>query len=240
VAQDYRVVSLVDVTSIGNVQGDRYPTLEASSLYRFFRAGDAETLALQGVSVCVAKGELVVVSGPSGSGKSTLLACLAGMDNPDGGVVRINGQRLSHQPESVQARMRAQNVGLMFQTANMLPHLTVAQNVALTQRMLRGDRRPVMEILDLLGIDHRARVYPDQLSGGELARAGLAVAVANDPLVVLADEPTGELDSGAERAVLGLLNERARAGAAIVVASHSAAVAAAADRVIHLLDGRVE
>jgi putative ABC transport system ATP-binding protein len=240
VAEDYRVVSLVDVTSIGNVQGDRHPTLEAASLYRFFRAGDAETLALQGVSVCVAKGELVAVSGPSGSGKSTLLACLAGMDNPDGGTVRINGQRLSHQPERVQARMRAQSVGLMFQTANMLPHLTVAQNVTLPQRMLSGNRRPVMEILDGLGIGHRASAYPDELSGGELARAGLAVAVANDPLVVLADEPTGELDSGAERAVLGLLNERARAGAAIVVASHSAAVAAAADRVIHLVDGRVE
>jgi putative ABC transport system ATP-binding protein len=97
-----------------------------------------------------------------------------------------------------------------------------------------------MEILDGLGIGHRASAYPDELSGGELARAGLAVAVANDPLVVLADEPTGELDSGAERAVLGLLTERARAGAAIVVASHSAAVAAVADRVIHLLDGRVE
>jgi putative ABC transport system ATP-binding protein len=215
------------------------PPLAANSLYRFFRAGDEETLALQGVSLAVAAGELVAVAGPSGSGKSTLLVCLAGMDNPDGGVVRIHGQRISHQPEAVQARMRAQHIGLVFQSSNLLPHLTVSRNVRLAQALTRQRHQPAAAILDALGIGHRARAYPGQLSGGELARAGLAVALANDPMVMLADEPTGELDSATERVVLDLLVERANAGSAVLIVSHSPAVAAAADRVIRLSDGRV-
>ena len=163
--------------------------LQATSLYRFFRVGDTETRALQGVSLCVAAGEIVVVSGPSGSGKSTLLSCLAGTDNPDGGIVRINGRRMSHQPEHMQARIRAANIGLLFQTGNMLAHMTVAQNIGLAQRLLGRSGRSVGPILASLGIEHRAHAYPDQLSGGELARAGLAVAVANDPPAILADEP---------------------------------------------------
>lgn len=226
-------------TETGNRNADGPPALEATSLYRFFRAGEEETLALQGVSITVASGELVAVAGPSGSGKSTLLACLAGIDNPDGGVVRVNGQRLSHQPEQVQSRMRAEQIGLLFQTANLLPHLTVAQNVRLAQVLVRRSERPAAAILDALGIGHRARAYPSQLSGGELARAGLAVALANTPPVVLADEPTGELDGDTERVVLDLLVDCARAGAAILIASHSDAVTAAADRVIRLSDGRV-
>lgn len=138
--------------------------LEAVSLYRFFRAGDTETLALQGVSLNVDAGEMVAVSGPSGSGKSTLLACLAGMDDPDGGTVRIDGQRMSNQPEHIQARMRSAHVGMLFQSANMLPNLTVAQNVRLPQR-LRGRSGAVRPVLSALGIEHRARAYPDQLSG---------------------------------------------------------------------------
>jgi putative ABC transport system ATP-binding protein len=213
--------------------------VDAVSLYRFFRAGDSETLALRGVSLSVAAGEMVAVTGPSGSGKSTLLACLAGIDNPDGGSVSINGIRLSHQAEPVQARIRATHIGLLFQTANLLPHLTVAQNVRLSQRLLGRSRKSATPILDQLGIGHRADAYPHQLSGGELGRAGLAVAVANDPSVVLADEPTGELDSTSERMVLELLRERTSRGAATLVVTHSPVVAAAADRVIELLDGRV-
>jgi putative ABC transport system ATP-binding protein len=214
--------------------------LQATSLYRFFRAGDTETLALQGVSLSIAAGEIVAVTGPSGSGKSTLLSCLAGTDNPDGGMVRINGRRISHQPEHVQARIRAANIGLLFQTANLLPHLTVAQNITLSQRLLGRRGRRVTQILHALGIEHRCHAYPDQLSGGELARAGLAVAIANDPPVILADEPTGELDSATEYVVLNLLKDRAQRGAAIVLASHSTAVAATAHRLLRLSDGRVQ
>ncbi len=214
--------------------------VEARSLYRFFRAGDDETLALQGVTVCVEAGEFVAVVGPSGSGKSTLLACLAGTDEPDGGTVRIGGERLSHQPEPTRARLRAQVVGLLFQNGNLLGHLTLGQNVSLAQRLARNAQRTAIHaLLGSLGIAGRAGAYPSQLSGGELARGGLAVALANDPVVLLADEPTGELDLGTERAVLDLLSARTRDGVAVIVASHSPAVAVAADRVIILADGRI-
>jgi predicted ABC-type transport system involved in lysophospholipase L1 biosynthesis ATPase subunit len=114
------------------------PVLQAASLYRFFRSGDEETLALRGVSLTLRRGELVAVVGPSGSGKSTLLACLAGLDEPGGGAVRVGGQRISHQPEQRRARLRAQRIGVLYQDRNLLGHLTVEQNVQLVQRMAGG------------------------------------------------------------------------------------------------------
>lgn len=216
------------------------PAIRASSLYRFYRAGDEETLALQGISLTARRGEFIVVAGPSGSGKSTLLACLAGMDDPDGGSVHIDGQRISHQREPARARIRARHVGMLFQDANLLEHLTVAQNIALVRGLVRRrDRAKTVNLSGGLGLTHRAAAYPSQLSGGKLARAGLAVALANAPTVLLADEPTGELDTGTESAVLDLLAAAAGSGTAIVVASHSAAVAAVATRVIILDDGRL-
>jgi putative ABC transport system ATP-binding protein len=215
--------------------------LTADELYRFYHAGDDETLALKGVSLSVEPGEVVAVTGPSGSGKSTLLACLAGLDEPDGGVVRIGGERLSRQPEEDRARMRAARIGMLFQAANLVPHLSVEDNVALAQRLGDGatgdDWRA--EVLRRTGIAPRAHARPSQLSGGELARAGLAVALANDPPIVLADEPTGELDEATAERVLALLRERAQAGTAVVVVTHDPGVAAAADREVRLRDGRV-
>ena len=214
--------------------------VEARSLYRFYRAGEEETLALRGVSFSVRCGEFVAVTGPSGSGKSTLLACLAGMDDPDGGSVHIGEARISHQPDTVRARLRAHHVGMLFQHANLLDHLTVAQNLSLVQHLVRPARRADLHrLLSSLDLAGRAGAYPGQLSGGELARAGLAVALANTPTVLLADEPTGELDSVTESRVLDLLAAAAARGTAIVVASHSRAVAAAASRMIRLDDGRV-
>ena len=214
--------------------------LEANSLYRFFRAGDEETLALRGVSLHVAAGEIVAVAGPSGSGKSTLLSLLAGLDEPDGGTVYVHGQRLSHQSEANRARLRARMIGVLFQSGNLLPHLTVTGNIELAQRLADNAARPhIPDLLAGLGMTARAAAYPGELSGGELARAGLAVALANNPAVLLADEPTGELDAHTETQVLDLLRARTEHGVAILVASHSPAVAAAADRVITLSDGRV-
>jgi putative ABC transport system ATP-binding protein len=216
------------------------PALEGSSLYRFFHAGEEETLALQGVSLTVGRGELVAVVGPSGSGKSTLLACLAGLDEPDGGCVLIEGERLSRRPEPERAALRARRVGVLFQSGNLLDHLTVAENVALAQRVAgRPNPGRAAGLLEALGLARRAHARPAELSGGETARAGLAVALANDPAVVLADEPTGELDSASEARVLDLLWAHAAAGGAVVVATHSPAVAAAAARTLHLRDGRV-
>ena len=212
--------------------------LEAQSLYRFYHAGDDETLALRGVSLELEPGEMVAVTGPSGSGKSTLLACLAGLDEPDGGMVRLAGERLSRRSEEVRARMRARHIGIVYQQVNLIGHLSVADNVAIARRLggggLDGD-----DVLDRVAIASRAHARPAQLSGGELARAGLAVALANEPPVLLADEPTGELDEVTAERILDLLAERAAGGAAVLVVTHSAAVAARADREIQLRDGQV-
>lgn len=216
------------------------PALEARDLYRFFHAADEETLALRGVSMTVDAGELVAVTGPSGSGKSTLLACLAGLDEPDGGMVLINGQVMTRRTEPERAALRAAGIGMLFQTANLIEHLTVAQNVTLAQQMSgRPDSARRKEVLAELGLADRAQANPSRLSGGEAARAGLAVALANDPPVILADEPTGEVDKAIEHRILTLLHARVDAGAAVVVVTHSDAVAAGADRTIALEDGRI-
>ncbi|QXE39536.1 ABC transporter ATP-binding protein [Streptomyces sp. GMY02] len=213
--------------------------LSARSLYRFFRAGGEETFALQGVGLEVAKGEIVAVMGPSGSGKTTLLNCLAGLDEPDGGMVHVAGLPLSHQREHVRGRLRARHIGVLFQSGNLLEHLTVAGNVRLVRRLSRTpDHIAPRDLLERMGIAARAGALPRQLSGGESARAGLAVALANDPAVVLADEPTGEVDAETERRILALLRERAATGTSMVVVTHSRAVAAMADRVLRMRDGR--
>jgi putative ABC transport system ATP-binding protein len=215
--------------------------LTADRLYRFYHAGDDETLALQGVSLSVQAGEVVAVTGPSGSGKSTLLACLAGLDEPDGGTVTVAGERLSRHTEERRAQVRAQHIGLLFQAHNLVAHLDVTTNVALAQRLApsgRGSASPA-ELIDRVGLSARAGHRPTQLSGGELARAGLAVAMANDPDVLLCDEPTGELDHGTAAMILQLLRDRAQDGAAVVLVTHSDQVADVADREIALADGQV-
>jgi putative ABC transport system ATP-binding protein len=215
--------------------------LRAEHLYRFYRAGDEEVLALRGVSLDVRAGELVVIAGPSGSGKSTLLACLAGLDEPDGGTVRLGGRRLSHRPEAERAALRAEQLGVLYQYGNLLEHLTVEANVMFAQSLLRSRRggHVPRALLASVGLESRAGAYPGELSGGETARAGLAVALANDPPVLIADEPTGELDADSEQRLLELLTARAAGGKAVLVASHSAAVMRAADRVVQLRDGQV-
>jgi putative ABC transport system ATP-binding protein len=214
--------------------------LEAMELYRFYHAGDEETLALRGVSLCVNAGEMVAVTGPSGSGKSTLIACLAGLDEPDGGMVRVEDRPMSRRPEIERARLRAQRVGVLFQSANLVEHLTVTQNVRVAQQLAgRVDRDRIAALLDAVRLTGRAHARPSQLSGGETARAGLAVALANNPAIVLADEPTGELDSVNEGLVVDLLTDLVETGSAVVVVTHNDAVAARADRIVALEDGRV-
>jgi putative ABC transport system ATP-binding protein len=214
--------------------------LEARDLFRFFHAGDSETVALRGVSVRVDAGEMVAVAGPSGSGKSTLLACLAGLDDPDGGMVAVAGHQMSRRPEPEKAAIRSRHLGMLFQSNNLIEHLTVRQNMALVQRMAsRPDPARIELLLADTGLAARADALPSQLSGGETARAGLAVALANDPAVVLADEPTGEVDRSIEDRIMSLLRARTDSGGAVIVVTHSDAVSAAADRVVHLLDGMV-
>jgi putative ABC transport system ATP-binding protein len=214
--------------------------LHGENLYRFYHAGDEETLALRGVSLTVARGEMVAVTGPSGSGKSTLIACLSGMDDPDGGTVYVAGQRISRRAEHERAALRAREVGVLFQSNNLINSLTVRENVLLAQALAREHRsRTADALLDDLGISGRRDALPAQLSGGELVRAGLATALANDPAVLLADEPTGEVDTATETRVLEMLQQRVHDGLAMVVVTHSDVVAAAAGRVVRLVDGQV-
>ncbi|TKK76249.1 ABC transporter ATP-binding protein [Kribbella jiaozuonensis] len=206
-------------------------------LYRFYRSGDEETLALRGVSLSVARGEVVAVVGPSGSGKSTLLACLAGLDEPDGGAVTLSGERISHRPEAERARVRSRRLGVVLQSGNLITHLSVSANIRLVQK--GTELQTPDQLLEQVGLRARAAALPRELSGGELARAGLAVALSNNPDVLLADEPTGELDGQTEQLVLDLIRARAYDGRGVLLVTHSAAVTEIADRVIALSDGRV-
>jgi putative ABC transport system ATP-binding protein len=217
------------------------PALEAERLYRFFHAGDDETLALRGVSLTVEAGEMVAVVGPSGSGKSTLLHCLAGLDEPDGGVVRVGGERLSRRSEAERAALRGRRIGLLFQSGNLVGHLSVDENVALARRLAGrpGDPAGRRELLDHLGLGGRAVATATELSGGEVQRAGLAVALANSPDVVLADEPTGEVDAATAGRIVELLRAAAAGGTAVLVVTHTDLVADAADRRLVLRDGEL-
>jgi putative ABC transport system ATP-binding protein len=215
--------------------------LEADRLFRFFHTGGEETVALAGVTLRIDAGELVAITGPSGSGKSTLLNCLAGLDEPDGGTVRIEGVVLSRQPEADRARMRARHVGVLWQNANLLDQLDVRDNVLFTQRLAgKADSARADQLLLRLGLADRAYSWPSTLSGGEAARAGLAVALANDPTVLLADEPTGELDTTTAGHVVALLEEHAATGRAVVVVTHSDTVANEAHRIVRLRDGEID
>ena len=216
------------------------PVLEAHGLHRFYRRGGEEVAALRDVALTVRPGETVAVVGPSGSGKSTLLNLLAGLDDPDGGSVRIVGRLLSHQPTSAQARVRGRLIGVLTQSSGLIEHLDVLGNV----RLAGSFRRPkpstgeLEQVLDSVGLAARAHARPSTLSGGETARANIAVALAGGPRLLLADEPTAEVSTAEESALLMLLRDvRPRDGATVIV-THSARVAQAADRVLHLVDGR--
>lgn len=213
--------------------------LEARGLHRFYRRGGNEVGALLDVSLTCEAGETVAVTGPSGSGKSTLLGLLAGLDNPDGGAVHVVGERLSHQSPTVAARLRARHIGVLTQSSGLLGHLSVLENVRFAASLRAGSGPSPEELVEGLGLHAVSRSVPRTLSGGETARAGLAVALAGSPSVLLADEPTAEVSSDEEHTILDLLRQwRPRDGATVIV-THAAPVAAHADRIVRLVDGRV-
>ena len=214
--------------------------IEAFDLYRFYHIGEEETLALRGVSLYVEAGEIVTVIGPSGSGKSTLLNCLVGLDEPDGGHVKLMGKRLTRRPEAERAAMRAAQIGILLQSRNLFEHLSVNDNMCLQMRLARKfDKQRLSKLIDQVGLHDRRYALPSQLSGGEAARAALAVALSTEPKVLLADEPTGEVDAETEKQIQDLLEVRRRDGGATLIATHSDVLAAHADRIVRLLDGRV-
>lgn len=214
--------------------------LVAHGLHRFYRRGGSEVAALLDVSLSCRAGETIAVTGPSGSGKSTLLGLLAGLDDPDGGAVHIAGQRLSHRSPAAAARLRARHIGVLTQSSGLLGHLSVLENVRFAAGLRGAGGGPSPEeLIDALGLRAVRRSTTRTLSGGETARAGLAVALAGAPAVLLADEPTAEVSAEEEHTVLDLLHQWRPAGGATVMVTHSDVVAARADRIVHLIDGRI-
>ena len=217
--------------------------LEARHLAKTYGTGRARVLGLRGVDISIERGEFVAIMGPSGCGKSTLLNLLAGLDRPTAGEVRLDGERIDGLSETALARLRRRRVGFVFQFFNLVPTLTVVENVELplllVGRRRREARRSANELLSELGIPEKKGAAPGQLSGGQQQRVALARALANRPDVILADEPTGNLDSAAARDVLGLFRDARDRGLTLLLVTHDASVASMADRVITLRDGLV-
>lgn len=213
--------------------------LEAYDLYRFYHTGDDETRALRGVTLLAGEGEIVAVMGPSGSGKSTLLHCLSGIDEPDGGYVVVAGKRITRRPEALRAAIRCSETGIMMQNHSLLEHLTIEENIALRQKLVhKSDSKKLRELIEHVGLSQRAKAYPSQISGGEAARAALAVALSTGPKLLLADEPTGEVDAETEERLVELFKQYKEQSGTAILATHSQNLSQQADRIIHLYDGR--
>jgi putative ABC transport system ATP-binding protein len=217
--------------------------LEARRVTRRYGEGAARVDALRGIDLRIERGEFVAIMGPSGCGKSTLLNVLAGLDRPSSGEVWLDGHRIDELSETALAKLRRRRIGFVFQSFNLLPTLTAAENVELPLRLVghgrRKSRRLARELLDELGVAARSDAGPSELSGGEQQRVALARALANRPDIVVGDEPTGNLDSVATREVLALLAAARRRGQTLLLVTHDARVAAAADRVITVRDGAI-
>jgi len=217
--------------------------IKLKSVAKVFLTDEVETHALSDVSLDVAKGEYVSIGGPSGCGKSTLLSILGLLDSASSGEYWLNGQAVADLPAKDRARVRNREIGFIFQSFNLIGDLTVFENVELplTYRgMPTSDRRErVTAALERVGMAHRAKHLPSQLSGGQQQRVAVARAVAGEPAMLLADEPTGNLDSKSGESVMDLLHELHRAGATICMVTHDPRYARHAERNIHLFDGRV-
>jgi putative ABC transport system ATP-binding protein len=219
------------------------PRIETQSLTRRLPSGGRELTILDSVDLSIGAGEFVAVLGPSGSGKSTLLALMAGLDRPTSGEIRIDGQPIQDLSEDRLALLRRHKIGFVFQSFQLLGNLTAQENVLLPLELL-GDpqaARRADELLAAVGLEERGHHYPTQLSGGEQQRVALARAFAARPPILLADEPTGNLDGATGRRILELLVDlQRREGTTLVLVTHDPAVASLADRQIHLLDGRID
>jgi putative ABC transport system ATP-binding protein len=217
--------------------------LELRGVSKTYGAGAAEVHALRGVDLSVDAGALVAVMGPSGSGKSTLLTIAGSLEEPDSGEVLVGGSALSRMSRNAKARLRRRTVGYVFQDFNLLPGLTAAENVTLPMELdgvsARAARAAGLRALDEVGLGERGSSFPDQLSGGERQRAAIARAVAGDRRLLLADEPSGALDSVNAEGVMRLIHDACKRGVAAVVVTHDAQLAAWADRVVFLRDGLI-
>ncbi|KAF5080437.1 putative ABC transporter ATP-binding protein YknY [anaerobic digester metagenome] len=217
--------------------------LKTSELIKVFRTEEVETTALNNVSIDIAEGEFVAIMGPSGCGKSTLLNILGLLDNPSGGEYLFMNTEVSKLKEKQRTSLRKGNVGFVFQSFNLIDELTVYENVELPLLYLgktASDRKKmVMDVLERMNIAHRRNHFPQQLSGGQQQRVAIARAVVSKPKLILADEPTGNLDSANGEEVMSLLTEQNQQGTTIIMVTHSPSDAEKAHRIIHLFDGQV-
>jgi len=217
--------------------------IHLEDIKKVFVTDELETHALDGIQLDIRKGEYLSIAGPSGCGKSTLLAILGLLDSPTGGVYILNGQPVQNLKLTERARIRNREIGFIFQAFNLIGDLTVYENVELplTYRgMAAAERKKrVQDALERVGMSHRLKHYPSQLSGGQQQRVAVARALAGDPSILLADEPTGNLDSSNGEAVMDLLRELHRGGATICMVTHDPRYAEYADRTIHLFDGKI-
>ncbi|MFG1925631.1 ABC transporter ATP-binding protein [Cryptosporangium sp. NPDC048952] len=217
--------------------------LRARNLQKHYGKGDGLVRAVDHVDLDVAAGETVAVMGPSGCGKSTLLHLLGGLDRPNEGEILLNGRRIDNASENALARTRRTDIGFVFQSFHLMEELTAVENVELSALMAghspRASRRRARQLLDEVGLADRAQFLPSALSGGQRQRIAVARALCNEPLVVLADEPTGNLDSAATIDVLQLFEQLHERGQTLVIVTHDARIAATADRLLTMRDGAV-
>ena len=233
----------MDAMSERNGSGPQ-PVLDVTGVRKTFEAENAPVRALRGVDFTMTRGEFVAVMGPSGCGKSTLLNLVAGLDQADEGTIDLDGEQIHTMSEDELARMRRRHIGIVFQFFNLLEGMTVLENVALPA-MIAGSKRKAAEtrgrdLLDLLGLADKAKEAPGVLSGGQRQRLAIARALANEPTLVLADEPTGALDSAGGQEILELFRRLHVDGQTILMVTHDDDVAVAADRIVRMRDGRVE
>jgi len=213
------------------------------SLCKAYQLGEAEVEVLKAITLNVARGEFVAICGPSGSGKTTLLNLVSGIDKPTSGRILVLGQDLAVQDEDFLAEFRCSNVGFVFQSYNLVSTLTVAENVAFPMEWVRSPaaeiERRVADLLETVGLQHRANHFPAQLSGGEQQRVAFARALANDPELILADEPTGNLDTKNGQKITQVLQMLKANGKTVIVATHDPALMQLADRTVCLEEGRL-
>jgi len=227
----------------GEMSSESQGLLSLEGVSKVFTTDDMETHALAGIHLTIQRGEYISISGPSGCGKSTMLAILGLLDTPSNGTYTLNGTRVDQMKLSQRARVRNREIGFIFQAFNLIGDLTVYENVELPltyRNMPSAERKQlVRDALERVGMSHRVKHYPSQLSGGQQQRVAVARALAGKPSILLADEPTGNLDSANGEAVMTLLNELHQEGATICMVTHDPRYAAKADRSVMLFDGRI-
>ncbi|MBN1250621.1 MAG: ABC transporter ATP-binding protein [Bacteroidales bacterium] len=217
--------------------------LKTKKLVKIFRSDEVETMALNNINLDISEGEFVAIMGPSGCGKSTLLNILGLLDNPTSGELFFNGTDVSYFSERNRTKLRKNNVGFVFQSFNLIDELSVYENVELPLLYLKNSKaerkQKVMEVLDYMQIAHRKKHFPQQLSGGQQQRVAVARAVVTNPKLILADEPTGNLDSANGEEVMKLLTQLNNNGTTIVMVTHSPIDADKAHRIVQLFDGHI-